>query len=76
MNTRRRDTRARHRLVVVGDFAWMERNSEKAFLGREFIKHLRHNFPLVDAREVVISDLFERAADTSTLVCASIHECS
>ena len=65
-------TRARRRLVVVGDFAWMERNSKKAFLGREFIKHLRRNFPLVDAREVVISDLFARAADTSTRVYGGV----
>ncbi len=65
-------TRARRRLIVVGDFAWMTKNSKQAFLGRKFIKYLRDNFPLVDAREVMVSDLFKKAADISTTVYGGV----
>jgi hypothetical protein len=55
-------TRARRRLVVVGDFDYMARQSKKAFLGTRFIPTLTDGHERVSALDVVPLDLGVRAA--------------
>ena len=55
-------TRAKRRLIIVGDFDYIVRLSKKAFIGRELIPYLRERYPCVDALEVVPAGLAARAA--------------
>ena len=55
-------TRARRRLVVVGDFDYMARLSKKAFFGKEFLRVLQARYPKVSALDVVPVGLGVRAA--------------
>jgi len=56
-------TRARRRLIVIGDFEYIQRNAKKAFAGRELIPFLESNYPKVAALEIVKSGLAARAAN-------------
>jgi hypothetical protein len=60
-------TRARRRLIVVGDLDYNARQAQKAFLGRELLPALRRN-PIVDALDVVPAGLAARAAKGQTAV--------
>jgi hypothetical protein len=55
-------TRAKFRLIVVGDFAYCSSHAKKAFLGRKLIPFLQHRFPCVSASDVVPNGLAARAA--------------
>jgi len=55
-------TRARRRLVVVGDFDYMARLSKKAFFGKDFLRVLQAQHPKVSALDVVPVGLGVRAA--------------
>jgi hypothetical protein len=56
-------TRAKRRLVVVGDFAYIQKTANKeAFLRRDFLPFLLSHYPRVDARDVVPVGLAARAA--------------
>lgn len=61
-------TRARRRLIVVGDFSYAEREGGKAFLGGELIPYLKENYPLRSALEIAPPQLLTRAAEASRLV--------
>lgn len=61
-------TRARKRLIIVGDFSYNERLSKNAFLGRTFIPYLRENYKIHNALDIVPLGLLTRAANASRLV--------
>ena len=54
-------TRLRHRLVVVGNFAYARTRAKHAFLG-ELVRFLEERYPKVDARDLVAAGLAARAA--------------
>ena len=55
-------TRAKRRLIIVGDFQYIAKNAKKAFIGRELIPFLLKHYPSVDARQVIPVGLAARAA--------------
>jgi hypothetical protein len=55
-------TRARRRLIVVGDFEYIQRQAKRAFVGRDLVPFLLSQYPQVDARDVVPVGLAARAA--------------
>jgi len=57
-------TRARRRLIIIGDFDYIAKQAKKAFLGRELIPYLRDKYPCRDALQIVPSGLAARAAKT------------
>lgn len=61
-------TRARRRLIVVGDFEYISKYSKKSFLGSELIPFLRDNYPSVNVLDVVKAGLAARAAKAQTAV--------
>jgi len=61
-------TRTRARLIVIGDFDYIEKSSRRAFMGRKFVPFLQENYPLVDALDIVPSGLTARAAQAASLV--------
>jgi hypothetical protein len=61
-------TRARRRLIIVGDFQYAARCARKAFLGRQFLPFLLGRYPLVDADQVVQGVLSARAAKAHAAV--------
>jgi hypothetical protein len=61
-------TRARRRLIIVGDFNYIEKHSKKAFIGSKFIPFLRISYPCIDALDVVNSGLAAKAVKAQTLV--------
>lgn len=60
-------TRARRRLIIVGDFEYIAGKSKKAFLGKELLPFLRR-FPKVDALKIIKSGLAARAAKAQSSV--------
>jgi hypothetical protein len=61
-------TRAKERLIIVGDFSYNEKLAKKAFLGREFIPFLRENYPIYSARDIVSLDLLDQADKARNLI--------
>jgi len=61
-------TRAKRRLIVVGDFEYIVKNAPRAFIGAELIPFLRARYPCVDARQVVPHGLAGRAAKVHAMV--------
>ncbi|MGB2806780.1 MAG: AAA domain-containing protein [Sedimentisphaerales bacterium] len=61
-------TRARRRLIVVGDFEYISKYSKKSFLGSELIPFLRDNYPSVNVLDVIKAGLAARAAKAQTAV--------
>ena len=55
-------TRARRRLVLVGDFEYIQKKAKKAFVGRALIPFLESSYPKVAALEIVKNGLAARAA--------------
>jgi len=60
-------TRARRRLIILGDLDYNARFAKKAFLGRELLPFLRR-YPVVDALDVVPAGLAARAAVAQTSI--------
>lgn len=54
-------TRARRRLIVVGDFGYIRAQSKRAFLGSKFVPYLLARYPLVDATDLVPPGVLRRA---------------
>jgi DNA-binding CsgD family transcriptional regulator len=67
-------TRAKQRLVFVGDFNYIRKGSKKAFLGNEFLPFIEQRYRKVDATELVSVGLAARAAQAQTLVAGSAVE--
>jgi len=61
-------TRARRRLIVVGDFQYIVKHSKKSFVGNQLIPFLRDNYTSVNALDVVKTGLAARAAKAQTAV--------
>lgn len=67
-------TRAKRRLIVVGDFNYIMKQAKKAFIGKELIPFLCNNYPRVDARNVVPFGLAGRAAKVQAKVIGGTIE--
>jgi AAA domain-containing protein/phospholipase D-like protein len=61
-------TRARRRLVVVGDFSWCMKSGRQAFLGRELLPFLLRSHKPVDALKIVPAGLAARVAKAQLAV--------
>ncbi len=61
-------TRARRRLIVLGDFSWIEQHANRQASLRELVRFLRDRYPLVSALDVVTDGLQARAADAHQLI--------
>jgi hypothetical protein len=61
-------TRARRRLIIVGDFKYIQSLSKKAFIGKDLIPFLRERYQCVDALEIVRGGLAARAAEAQLRV--------
>lgn len=61
-------TRARRRLIIVGDFEYIAKHSKKSFVGNQLTPFLRDNYTSVDALDVVKAGLAARAAKAQTAV--------
>ena len=55
-------TRARRRLIVVGDFAYHMKQAKNAFLGKELVPYLLKHYPRVEAKTIVPAGAAARAA--------------
>jgi superfamily I DNA and/or RNA helicase len=55
-------TRAKHRLIIVGDFEYICKCAKKAFIGAKLLPFLLDRFPKVDALDIVRTGLAARAA--------------
>jgi AAA domain/PLD-like domain len=61
-------TRARRRLIVLGDFTWVEQHANRQASLRELVHFLRERYPLVSALDVVTRGLQARAAEAHQLI--------
>ena len=61
-------TRARRRLIVLGDFNWVEQHANRHSSLRELVHFLRDHYPLVSALDVVTDGLQTRAAEAHQLI--------
>jgi hypothetical protein len=61
-------TRARRRLIVLGDFAWIEQHANRQASLRELVHLLRERYPLASALDVVTEGLQARAAEAHRLI--------
>lgn len=61
-------TRARRRLVVVGDFEYIEKTGKKAFVGKKFVPFLRKHYPCIDALDLIPNGLAARSAKAPSKV--------
>ena len=60
-------TRARRRLIIIGDLDYNAKHGNGAFVGRDLLPFLRR-YPVVDALEVVPSGLAARAAASQSSI--------
>jgi superfamily I DNA and/or RNA helicase len=67
-------TRAKNRLIVIGDFEYIQRQAKRAFLGRDLVPFLLSKYPCVDAKVVVPSGLAGRAAEAQAKIVAGSVE--
>ena len=61
-------TRARRRLIVLGDFTWVEQHANRQASLRALVHLLRERYPLVSALDVVTDGLQARAAEAHQLI--------
>lgn len=61
-------TRARRRLIVLGDFTWVEQHADQQASLRGLVRFLRERYPLVSALDVVTDGLQARAAEAHQLI--------
>ncbi len=61
-------TRARRRLIIVGDFEYIRKSAKKAFVGAELLPFLLNRFPVVDSLDIIKSGLAARAAKAQAMV--------
>ena len=67
-------TRARRRLIVVGDFEYHLRQAKKAFLGRDFVPYLLEHYPRVEAKSVIHDGLAARTAAVQAALQGGVVE--
>jgi AAA domain len=56
-------TRAQRRLIIVGDFHWIEQKAKKGGIHRRLIAYLKDHHTTVDARELLPEGFAARAAE-------------
>jgi hypothetical protein len=61
-------SRARRRLIVLGDFTWIEQHANQQASLRQLVRFLRERYPLVSALDVVTDGLQARAAEAHQLI--------
>ena len=61
-------TRAKRRLIVVGDFDYISKRAKRAFIGAKLIPFLRSRYPSVDAKDIVPAGLAAKAAKAQSKV--------
>lgn len=61
-------TRARRRLIIVGDFDYIIKNSRKAFIGGKLIPYLKEHYPCVDVLQIIPAGLSAKAAKAQSMV--------
>ncbi|MBL7128383.1 MAG: DEAD/DEAH box helicase family protein [Ignavibacteria bacterium] len=61
-------TRARRRLIIIGNFEYISKHSSKAFVGAKLLPFLLNRFPKVDALDIVKTGLAARAAKAQSEV--------
>jgi len=61
-------TRAKHRLIIVGDFEYISKRAKKAFVGAKLLPFLLERFPVVDSLDIVKSGLAARTAKAQVAV--------
>ncbi|MBC8465725.1 ATP-binding domain-containing protein, partial [bacterium] len=61
-------TRAKQRLIVIGDFSYYEKQSKRAFLGRDFIPFLKEKYPVYSAAEMIPLDILDQVAGARNLI--------
>ena len=61
-------TRARRRLIIVGDFEYIGKCSKKAFVGARLLPFLLDRFPRVDALDIIKTGLAARAVKAQEIV--------
>ena len=61
-------TRAKRRLIIVGDFSYNHRQGRKAFLGGSLIPFLLARYPLVEAKDIIPQGFTNRAAEAQIKV--------
>jgi hypothetical protein len=61
-------TRARRRLIVVGDFPYHLKMAKKAFLGKDVVPYLLQHYRRVDAKAVIRDGLAGRAGAVQSLL--------
>lgn len=57
-------TRAQRRLIIVGDFVWIERQARRDGILRRLVGFLKETYTVIDAAEVVPAGLAARAAES------------
>ena len=63
-------TRARRRLIVVGDFTWLHQKAHRHSILRVLADHLREHYPLVSALDVIPAGFAARAAEAHKRIVA------
>jgi len=61
-------TRARCRLIIVGDFEYIGKCAKKAFIGARLLPFLLDKFPRVDALDIIKTGLAARAVKAQEIV--------
>ena len=61
-------TRAKHRLIIVGDFNYISKCAKKAFVGAKLLPFLLDKFSTVDSLDIVKTGLAARAAEAQATV--------
>ncbi len=61
-------TRAKHRLIIVGDFEYINKCAKKAFVGAKLLPFLLDRFPVVNSLDIVKTGLAARAAKAQATV--------
>ena len=56
-------TRARRRLIVVGDFTWLSQKAHRQSILRQIVEQLARDYPLVSALDVIPAGFAARAAE-------------
>jgi hypothetical protein len=63
-------TRARRRLIVVGDFTWLHQKAHRHSILRLLADYLRERYPLVSALDVIPAGFAARAAEAHERIVA------
>jgi len=61
-------TRARRRLIIVGDFEYISKCAKKAFMGARLLPFLLDKFPRVDALDIIKTGLAARAVKAQEII--------